>query len=321
MVDIDSRWVAEEATSLSNWGRWGPDDEIGTWNLVTPEKIKEAAACVRQGKVFSLALPFGPKGPNRSGIEGRPNAIHLMQLTGTDAAAGVQDTMFPGPAKFADDWVIMNLSCSTQWDGFCHIFYEGRTYNGVKDTTVSSWGARRNSITKLRDRITTRAVLLDIPRALGQPWCQPGIPITPSDLDLAVKRQGSVSVGPGDVVLIRTGHLSQVRASGDWSTYAGNGDAPGLSATCGRWIAERDLAAIATDTWGAEVLPYETPESSAPLHQILLAHCGITIGEMFDLDALAEDCARDGIYEFMLVAPILPIDGAVNTPVNPQAIK
>lgn len=320
MTAMDATWVAEEARDLSNWGRWGEDDQLGAWNTVTPAKVLEATRSVHTGQVFSLSLPFGSNGPSRYGVAGRSNAIHLMQMTGTDAAAGVQDSVFPGSAKFADDWVIMNLSSSTQWDGFSHVFHNGYSYNGVPATSVSSWGARRNSIDVLSDRIVTRAVLVDLPRSLGVPWCEPGVPIQPEDLSTALRRQGT-EVEPGDCLLIRTGHLAQVRAANDWSSYAGDGDAPGLGARCGRWIAERDVAAVACDTWGLEVLPYDVNGTIAPLHQILLSHCGISIGEMFDLEALAEACAGDGRYDCMFVAPILPIRGAVNSPVNPQAIR
>lgn len=320
MTEFNAAWVAAEAKALSNWGRWGTDDELGSWNLVTPEKVIEAAGCVRTGKVFSLSLPFGASGPSRDSIPGRGNAIHLMQLTGTDAAAGVQDRAFPGSGKFADDWVIMNLSTSTQWDGFCHVFHEGFAYNGVPSTAVSSWGAYRNSVTRLKDRIVTRGVLLDLARVAGEDWLESGVPIQPEDLDAAVRAQG-LEVRVGDAVLIRTGQLTQVRAANDWTGYAGTGRAPGLGVRCGRWLAEREVAAVATDTWGLEVLPYETPDTLAPLHQIILTHCGISIGEMFDLDALAADCAEDRVYDFLLVAPVLPLDAAVNTPVNPQAIK
>jgi kynurenine formamidase len=320
MAELNAAWVAAEAKALSNWGRWGPDDEIGSWNLVTPAKVAEAATCVRTGHVFSLSLPFGASGPSRDPIPGRGNAIHLMQMTGTDAAAGVQDSAFPGSGKFADDWVIMNLSTSTQWDGFCHVFHDGHAYNGVPASAVSSWGARRNSVTALKDRIATRGVLLDLPRVAQVDWLTPGVPIQPEDLSAAALAQ-NVEIRPGDAVLIRTGQLTQVRSTDDWRGYAGTGKAPGLGVRCGRWLAERQIAAVATDTWGLEVLPYETPDTLAPLHQIILTHCGISIGEMFDLDPLATACAEDRVYDFLLVAPVLPLDGAVNSPVNPQAIR
>jgi kynurenine formamidase len=317
---FDAAWVAREAKTLSNWGRWGEDDQIGAWNLVDSAKVREASRCVRTGEVISLSLPFGPSGPSAQGAAGRPNAVHLMQMTGSDVAVGAQDRAFPGSGKFADDWVIMNLSTSTQWDGLCHVFHDGFAYNGVPAAEVSSRGARRNSITALRDRTVTRGVLLDLPRVRGVDWLESGVPIQPEDLDAAVAAHGC-SVRPGDAILIRTGHLAQFRAAGTWDGYAGTGPAPGLGVRCARWLAGHDIAAVACDTWGLEVLPYETQDTIAPLHQIVLTHCGITIGEMFDLEQLAAACAEDGVYDCLLVGPVLPLDGAINTPVNPLAVR
>jgi kynurenine formamidase len=168
--------------------------------------------------------------------------------------------------------------------------------------------------------VATRAVLLDIARLAGRPWLEPGEAITPQMLDDAEASAGVV-VGAGDVVLIRTGALSRVRMEQAWGDYAGLGPQPGLSVSTAAWFAGRDVAAVATDTWGVEVLPYEVTGTRAPLHQLLLARCGITLGEMFDLDALATDCAADGIAKMQFVGPPLPIRGAVNSPVNPLALK
>lgn len=312
---LDHAWVIAEGSRLSNAGRWGDDDELGTWNLVTPEKIRAAIATVRRGEVFSLALPFGSDGPQ--GPPGRPAPQHFLTLTGSDLLASAT-IRTPG---FADDWIMMNLSCSTQWDGFTHVFSEGTTYNNVGCETVTArTGASRNSVSALRQRVVSRGVLLDIPRLFGRAWLDPGEAITGEHLD-ACRASAGLEVAAGDVVLIRTGALARVREHGGWGDYAGNGPQPGMSATSAAWFADRDVAAVATDTWGFEVLPYETTDTVAPLHQILLSRCGITIGEMFDLEALAEDCARDRRYEFFFVAQPLPITGAVNAPINPLAIK
>nr|BBX77083.1 cyclase [Mycobacterium florentinum] len=312
---LDRAWVITEGTRLSNAGRWGDDDELGTWNLVTPEKIRAAMAIVRRGEVFSLALPFGAGGPD--GPPGRPPPQHFLTLTGSDLLAS--ETMrTPG---FADDWIVMNLSCSTQWDGFTHVFSDGTTYNNVGCETVTARaGASRNSVSVLAQHVVSRGVLLDIPRLFDRAWLEPGEAITGEHLDACCASTGLL-VGPGDVVLIRTGALAQVRERGDWGDYAGKGPQPGMSATTAAWFADRDVAAVATDTWGFEVLPYETSDTVAPLHQILLSRCGITIGEMFDLEQLAGDCARDRRFEFLFVAQPLPITGAVNAPINPLAIK
>lgn len=313
----DLEWLRAEAARLTNAGRWGPDDDLGAWNTVTPAKVVEATACVRRGAVFSLALDIGPDLPE---VPGRPRPIHFLTVTGTDlAAAGAERGSVPS-VGFADDFITMNLSCATQWDGFSHAFSDGTTYNDVPASAVSARaGARRASVAALRASVVTRAVLLDVARLVGRPWLDPGEAVTPPMLDEALSRAGG-AVGAGDVVLVRTGALARVRAEGRWDGYAG-GPSPGLSVTTAAWLAERDVAAVATDTWGVEVMPYEVTGTMAPLHQLLLCRCGITLGEMFDLDALAADCAADGVAEMLFVAPPLPIVGAVNSPLNPLAVK
>jgi kynurenine formamidase len=312
----DLAWLRAEGKRLSNAGRWGDADQLGSWNCVTPDKVADAARCVCRGAVFSLALEFGPDLPV---LPGRPAPVHFLTLTGTDLMAG--QTGDPPVVGFADDWVTMNLSCGTQWDGFTHVFFDGTTYNDTPAAAVSAHrGAARCSVAALAGTVATRAVLLDIARLAGRPWLEPGEAITPQMLDDAEASAGVV-VGAGDVVLIRTGALSRVRMEQAWGDYAGLGPQPGLSVSTAAWFAGRDVAAVATDTWGVEVLPYEVTGTRAPLHQLLLARCGITLGEMFDLDALATDCAADGIAKMQFVGPPLPIRGAVNSPVNPLALK
>jgi kynurenine formamidase len=129
-----------------------------------------------------------------------------------------------------------------------------------------------------------------------------------------------VEIRRGDIVLVRTGQMAQCHADGSWGSYAG-GSAPGLALDAVPWIAEHEIAAVASDTWGLEVLPNETPDVFQPLHIILIVHMGLLVGEIFDLEGLAADCADDGRYEFLFTAPPLPITGGVGSPVNPLAIK
>lgn len=169
-------------------------------------------------------------------------------------------------------------------------------------------------------------MLLDIGRALGENGELPdGCPITSADIEETMRRQGTSSqVGRGDIVLIRTGQLTRARrgvAAGEgWGRYAG-GPAPGLSFETAGWLHRTEIAAVATDTWGVEVRPNEWPEAMQPLHQVALPHIGLLLGEMWDLDTLAADCADDGVYEFFLAAQPLPFTGAVGSPVNPIAVK
>jgi kynurenine formamidase len=312
----DINTVREYAKACTNWGKWGPEDEFGTLNYITPEKIRDAARLVKDGRVISLSTEFNSDGPQKqSGRSQRFNPIHLMFRNGADALVGAQAHR---PLHSSDDVIIMPLQCATQWDSLAHIFFEGKMYNGYDISLVSSFGAARNSIDKCKNKIVSRGVLLDIPALKGKKWLEPGEAIFPDDLTRCAEKQG-VKVGTGDIILIRTGQMRQAKEQG-WGDYAG-GSAPGLSVTTAPWIHERQVAGVATDTWGIEVLPNETEGVFQPLHIILIVHAGLLVGEIFDLEELAADCERDGRYEFLFVAPPLLITGAVGSPINPQAIK
>jgi kynurenine formamidase len=222
--------------------------------------------------------------------------------------------------RASDDAVYLPLQSSTQWDAFCHMFYDGQTYNGRGYDSVSATsGAAYNSITNIADRAVGRGVLLDFPRFLGRPWLEAGESIQDDDLERCALAQG-VKIGEGDFLLVRTGQMAQCRSTGVWSDFVG-GPAPGLGMDAAKFICGRGVVAVATDTWGIEALPYEVPGVIAPLHIILLVNAGVYIGEYWDMDALAEDCATDGVYEFFLTAPPLLVSGAVGTPLTPLAIK
>lgn len=308
--------IRETGRRLRNWGKWGPDDERGTLNYITPDAIVNAAALVKRGAVFSLAIPFNARGPQINQPR-RFNPIHRMMITGPDCTTGA--IPFPGGVGFSDDMVVMPLQCATQWDALSHCFEDGVMYNGYSANEVSSRGAKRNGIDKVANGIAARGVLLDVARSKGVRWLDPGYGITAGDLERAIAAE-RVEVRAGDVVLVRTGHISLCKDRGDWGTYAG-GDAPGLSFYTADWVHERQIAAVATDTWGMEVRPNEFPNTYQPLHQVFIPNMGLTIGEIFDLDDLADDCANDGTYEFFFVAAPLPITGAVGSPINPLAIK
>lgn len=309
--------VAEAAKACSNWGRWGKDDRLGTLNFLDEAKRIQSAALVRRGVSFSLAQPFDMNGPQR-GWRRRTNPVHTMLDTGADAALGTQG--LPHGIGGADDVVSMPLQCSTQWDGLGHIFDHGKAWNGRDAaTTVTSDGDLVTGIEHMAAHIVGRGVLLDVGRAIGHDGeLQDGFAITTAHLEETALAQG-VSVERGDIVLVRTGQLARVRRDG-WGEYAG-GPAPGLSFTTADWLHRSEIAAIATDTWGFEVRPNEFESAFQPLHQVVIPHIGLLVGEMWDLEALGEDCAANGVYEFFLAAPPLPITGAVGSPINPLAVK
>ncbi len=306
----------------SNWGRWGAEDQRGTLNHVTAEDVVRASGLVRKGTPISLALAYDEHGP-QSGVLGRFNPIHLMTRDGADALVGSSVRDFYGGVdrhfRGTDDIVIMPLQCGTQWDALAHVVHEGKIYNGYSADLVSSKGALRNDVTNAAGAMVGRGVLLDVPRALGVDWLEPGTAIGAAELDRACAL-GGVEVGRGDYVFVRTGAITQVRSTGTWGEYAG-GPSPGLALAAVPWIADRSVAAVAADTWGMEVRPNETPDVLQPLHIVFIVHMGMWIGEIFDLDVLAEDCAQDGVYEFFFCGPPLPFTQAVGSPLNPMAIK
>jgi kynurenine formamidase len=313
----DLRAAAER---LKNWGKWGPEDEIGTLNYTSADDIVGAARLVKKGRVISLALPFDDKGPQGArtgyGAIGRFNPIHVMLRDGSDAYSGALDHR---KIRGADDIVIMPLQCGTQWDGLGHIFFGENMWNGRDCRTVSSLGAQKCGIENTREKMVGRGVLLDIARMLGTDCLPDAFGITNELLDRAERHFG-VRVGRGDFLLVRTGQIEAKLAAGNWDGYAG-GDAPGLAFETLDWLHKKELAAIATDTWGAEVRPNQTVDAAQPWHWIAIPMMGLSVGEIFHLAELSKDCADDKCYEFLFVAPALPITGAVGSPVNPLAIK
>ena len=313
--------LRDAAAKYKNWGKWGPADEIGTLNHTRPEDIVAAARLVKKGKVISLALNFdnnGPQGAKSSyPAMGRINPVHTMLRTGTDAYSGVLDKR---GIRAADDMVVMPLQCGTQWDGLGHVFYENSMWNGYDCREVTSNGAQKCGIEKTKARMVGRGVFLDVPRALGKKYLEDGYAITCADLDKTAEMQG-VEMKRGDFVVVRTGQMEAKLEAGSWDGYPG-GDAPGFSFETLEWIQRTELAALASDTWGCEVRPNETePGINQPRHWITIPMMGMTMGEIFYVRELAEDCAVDKVYEFLFVAPAIPITGAVGSPTNPLAIK
>jgi kynurenine formamidase len=303
----DFRAVGER---LRNWGRWGTDDERGTTNLITPQRLVAAAGLIRQGRVFDLGIPFDEKGPQPGG--GRINPVHLMSETGAEQ-------VFPGGFRYADDYVFMALQGASQWDALSHVFYDGQMYNGYPAGGVTVKGTAHCAIDKQGKGIAGRGVLLDIAALKGVDWLEAGTVITPDDLDAAADRQGGVEVGAGDILLFRTGWRRKFLREGD--PHAFMAGEPGLGQACCEWLRERDVAAVCSDNWAIEVLPGEAPDALLTVHMILIRDMGMTLGEILDFEELAADCARDGVWEFFFVAPPLKVSRAVASPINPLAIK
>ncbi len=298
--------MRDAAEKYKNWGKWGPADEIGTLNYTSPEDIVAATKLVKKGKVISLALNFDYTGPQGAKSKypamGRTNPIHTMLRTGTDAYSGVLDKR---GIRAADDMVTMPLQCGTQWDGLGHVFYENYMWNGYDCREVTSAGAQKCGIEKTKNKMVGRGVLLDVARAKGVESLDDGYGITNEDLYSTAKKQ-NVALKRGDYVIVRTGMMERCQKAGSWDGYPG-GDAPGFSFETLDFVKDTELAALASDTWGCEVRPNESEAGiNQPWHWITIPIMGMTMGEIFDLKELADDCAADKVYEFMFVAPAHP---------------
>jgi len=299
----------EIAERVNNWGRWGEADERGTLNLVTDAVVRRAAGCVRTGKRFSLALPLGPDGPQTGLLPGRFNPIRTMLAVNDPSPLG-------GSFRTSDDMAVLALQGATHWDSLAHASYDGRLYNGVSPDVVTGAGAARLGIDRV-GTLVSRGVLLDVARARGTERCEPGYAVTNDDLS-AAEELGRLSVTEGDVVVVRTGHMGLLHAGDKFGyTYP----TPGLSMANALWFHERGVAAVATDTMSFEVFPCEREGLVLPVHLLDLVEMGMTQGQNFDLEALADDCADDGVYEFLLSASPEPFVAGLGAPVVPVALK
>jgi kynurenine formamidase len=213
------------------------------------------------------------------------------------------------------------LQASTQLDGFGHVGADGTLYNGYwAGLVTAAGGARRLGVHHLANGIVGRAVLLDVARHLGVTHLEPGSPVGPDELDGTAATQG-VDVGPGDVVLVRTGHLAWKLAREPGGPDATSRHEPGISTRAIPWLHDHDVAMIATDTAACSVVPPEPGDEFLTWHVAALRDLGLLVGELFDLDDLAADCSADGVFEGLFVAAPMPIVGASGSPLNPLVLK
>ncbi len=309
--------LAEAARLYCNWGRWGDDDQLGTLNFITQELVAEAAKAISRGRVFSLSIPFDQAGPQNGALL-RFNPMRFMLRDGDDTYSRSMGNV-PRGIGGADDVLLVATHSATHWDALAHMHYDSKMWNGYDCRDVSSFGAERNDITHYRDRIVGRAILLDFPRFFGSRWCEPGQAIHGEDIEGCASSHG-VEIRRGDILLLRFGQLAMCRERGSWGDYAG-GDAPGLAFDTLEWIYRSEIAGVASDTWGVEVRPNEFSYTNQPWHRVAIPQIGLLVGEIFDLEALADDCQGDGRYEMFFCANPLPVTGGVGGPINPTAIK
>jgi kynurenine formamidase len=304
--------LQELARRVSNWGRWGPDDERGTLNLIDSAAVLRGRDAIRSGRAFSLAIPFDESGPQWDNVN-MPDRVNPELNTYM-----VNLTFTGDPADFttSDDSFRMGSQAATHLDALGHVGYDGLLWNETPDSVISSDGAARLGIGNVGP-LATRGVLLDIARLHGVDHFEDNYAITGDDLSAAAQA-ARIEVMAGDAVLVRTGHMHYLRA-GEKPRYSH--PSPGLSTRSIEWIRDHDVALVATDTLTFEVYPCEDPKVFMPVHMIQLRDMGLTQAQNWHLDDLAADCAADGQHDFLLTATPLPLTRAVGAPVAPTAIK
>lgn len=280
---------------LSNWGRWGADDQKGAINLITPQKRKEAAALVKEGISVSLARDvlkkIEPDNP-------RP-FIHTM--------VGL------GPQWNSDNYsVAYHGFAHSHMDALCHYIHEGTLYNGISSGVVTETGAAKLDIRNIKEGVFTRAVLIDAPKLKGVKYLEPGTALYPDDLD-AWEKMAGVKIKSGDAVLLYTGRWARRDDLGPWASGAA-----GLNASCARWLKERDIAVMGSDA-GSDVSPSGIEGFSSPIHMLMLHVMGVPILDCLELERLAKQCHELGRYEFLLTLAPIPVEGGTGSPLNPIA--
>jgi kynurenine formamidase len=290
------QWMKE----LSNWGRWGDSDEMGAINLITPEKRRQAAALVRKGVSVSLARNTEKE---KADDNPRPFAHEMLR-------SGLDETQFS-----VDQYsVSYHGYAHTHMDSLCHMFHQGKMFNGYSQREVTPQGAGKLAVTNFKQGIFTRGILMDIPRLKGVEYLEPGAPIYPADLEAWEKKAG-VKVSSGDVIFIRTGRWALRDAKGPWPASQ---KSAGLHASCAPWLKQRDVAALGSDA-ASDVMPSGVEGVNQPIHQLVLIAMGMPIFDNCDLEALGKEAASQGRWEFLLTAAPLAVGGGTGSPLNPIA--
>jgi kynurenine formamidase len=307
----DESTVQAWMRALSNWSRWGPDDELGTLNYITPERRRRAASLVREGVAVSCARPVRYDEPDI--VHRHAPLSHFMLSSGEAAREDGSDSA-------SDAFVIGTHGLTlTHLDALCHISWRGQMYNGRPARLVTArQGATTLAIDALADGVVARGVLLDIPPTRGKEWLDFVEPICPADLEAAERRQG-VRVEAGDVLFVRTGYLKRRAIEGAAPIDLSAIRYPGLQAACLPWLHERRVALLGGDT-ANDVRPSGYARLPNPIHEVGLVAMGLMLLCQASFEDLASACARFGRWEFQLVIGPLKLQYGTGSPVNPIAI-
>jgi len=281
---------------IKNWGRWGADDQLGSANLVTAAKRKQAAALVKDG--ISVSLAHNP-----------------LTERAEDNTSPFEHTMLRGNSmdRYA---VSYHGYAHSHIDALCHFLYKDQTYNGFARADVNTdKGCAKLGIDNLKNGIVTRGILFDIPRLRNVEYLEPGTPIYVEELEAWEKKTG-LKVTPGDALLLRTGRWARRAKLGPWNVAQ---QAAGLHASAAPWIKARGFAFVGSDA-GEDVTPSMVEGVTLPIHTLLIAGLGINLLDNQDLEALAETAAKQNRWEFMLTIAPVPVTGGTGFPLNALAV-
>lgn len=292
--DISAAQVDQWMQDLSNWGRWGANDELGTLNLITNEKRIEATQLVRSGVSVSLAH-------NYTVDRSLDDPLPFDQVV-TSLNQGVEAVMERVSFSY-------HGGIHSHLDSLCHVLKNNQMYNGYTADEVTAAGCQKLDITGVKEGILTRGVLLDIAKLKGVDYLPPGTPVYIEDLE-AAEQQAGIRVGPGDVLFVRTGR---------WATPEGSGlGSSGIHASVAPWLHERGIALLGGD-YANEVIPSQVEGNFLPVHELTIVAMGIRLFDNLDLEAVAVEAERQNRWEFMLTAAPIPVEGGVGSPMNPIA--
>jgi kynurenine formamidase len=287
---------------ISTWGKWGKEDELGALNYITPHKRAAAAHLAQRGETISLSLPLA----TQTSPENPQPVQHMMLSAGA-----------PGVAALDYFSIASHGMAHTHLDALCHVFWQGKMYNGFSEREVGRFGARRCAIDVTRDGIVSRGVLLDIPKLKNVEWLEPGEAIDADDLDAAEKLH-RVTVSEGDVLLIRTGRHQRRKNKGPWDPRRVG--LPGLDATCLQWLSDRKIAVLGSDAVSDVIPSAFGSDIPMPIHVGTLVIMGVHLIDNADFDALAYAAAHNDCYEFLFAMAPLILEHGTASPVNPLAV-
>jgi kynurenine formamidase len=292
--------------TVSNWGRWDDGGRRGALSHLTAVRIAAAARLVRSGMTVTLSRPLRTEG--RIDVP-EPADHHMTMLTDVDIGSG--------SVRFAKDYIGVDYHNEghSHIDAFSHVAFEGSFFDGKPAGSVTVEGAHIGAIDVLKDGLVGRAVLLDVPRVRGARWIEPGEHVFPEDLEAAEREQG-VRAGPGDILLVRTGHARRLTELEPWDTREAKA---GLHPTAALFLAGRRIAALGSDG-NNDTAPSTTEGMGFPMHVLAINAMGVHLLDYLQFEDVLPHCEATGRWEFLFVAAPLRITGGTGSPLNPIAI-